>query len=653
MWAELLRPQRENRGFLGRLRSDVRANTLVMMAIALIPITGLAGSAIDTARLYFVKVRLQQACDAGALAGRKFMVGTDFNANAQTQSRTFFANNFKTGMFGSGDPTFTPTQTADSQVHGEASVVVPMTLTKIMGAGDATLNVSCEAKLEIPNLDVMFVLDTTGSMNAPASASDTQTKIAALRESVTNFYNAVEDSKQTGTQVRYGFVPYSTSVNVGLLLKPDWIADKWKYQSRVDDGDEDYEKTTTSNTTTDYSAWRAVSGDTTTTKYQTADETCITPPNTYKATDVLTTVKTEQKPDGTWTYKLRQRTETGSKYSVSRSGGFCNFTQVTYNNLKTERDEVTHPGPGTTTTSGTYQWWMYRQVEYDVTPFKKGNSSVSGASNVKYPIANGHGDTKVSWTAANACIEERKTVVATDYSSIPSGAYDMDIDMVPNPSDPDTQWGPELPQLVYARNGINNYTTGNVRSTSNFTNMNQVNYYTCPSAARKLGAITSSQLQSYLNGLKVDGKTYHDIGFVWGARLISPTGLFASENATAPNGSDISRHIIFMTDGDTETDINQYDAYGLSGIDRRRTSAAATPTNADQDKIVSDRTLALCKAARAKNITVWVIAFGTDLTDMLRGCATPGRAYQANNADELNTTFSNIASQIAKLRVSK
>ena len=62
---------------------------------------------------------------------------------------------------------------------------------------------------------------------------------------------------------------------------------------------------------------------------------------------------------------------------------------------------------------------------------------------------------------------------------------------------------------------------------------------------------------------------------------------------------------------------------------------------------------ALCTAAKNKNITVWVIAFGTDLTDMLRNCASSGRAFQADNAAELNVTFSNIASQIAKLRVSK
>ena len=61
------------RGFsiLSALRKDVTGNTLAIMAAAMIPIIGFTGSAIDMGRLYVIKVRMQQACDAGVLAGRK------------------------------------------------------------------------------------------------------------------------------------------------------------------------------------------------------------------------------------------------------------------------------------------------------------------------------------------------------------------------------------------------------------------------------------------------------------------------------------------------------------------------------------------------------------------------------------------------------
>ena len=154
----------DRRGFMTKLARDVRGNTLAIMAIALVPLSALVGSAIDTSRLYFVKVRLQQACDAGALAGRKFMADTTFDANANTKAQNFFDNNFRLGVFGTSARTRTFTRTSDNQVHGDATAVVPMTLMKMFGAADVTLTVACEAKLEVPNLDVMFVLDTTGSM---------------------------------------------------------------------------------------------------------------------------------------------------------------------------------------------------------------------------------------------------------------------------------------------------------------------------------------------------------------------------------------------------------------------------------------------------------------------------------------------------------
>src|SRR3546814_6088284 len=56
--------------------------------------------------------------------------------------------------------------------------------------------------------------------------------------------------------------------------------------------------------------------------------------------------------------------------------------------------------------------------------------------------------------------------------------------------------------------------------------------------------------EDYVESLQPLGGTYHDVGMVWGARLLSPTGLFTDENATAPNERPISRHIVFMTDGE-------------------------------------------------------------------------------------------------------
>jgi hypothetical protein len=60
---------------------------------------------------------------------------------------------------------------------------------------------------------------------------------------------------------------------------------------------------------------------------------------------------------------------------------------------------------------------------------------------------------------------------------------------------------------------------------------------------------------------------------------------------------------------------------------------------------------AACRQARAENISVWVVAFGTALSQNLIDCATPGRAYHADDAEELQTAFEEIAEKIASLRL--
>ena len=88
---------------------------------------------------------------------------------------------------------------------------------------------TCDAEMRLPNTDVMFVLDTTGSM-ADTPSGDSVSKMDSLQDAVKCFYEIVarldtDATCTTGTpsggtgnqvQVRFGFMPYSTNVNVGL-----------------------------------------------------------------------------------------------------------------------------------------------------------------------------------------------------------------------------------------------------------------------------------------------------------------------------------------------------------------------------------------------------------------------------------------------------
>lgn len=238
--------------FLCSLRSNVAGNVLVMAAAAVVPTIGLIGAGVDVSRMYLTRTRLQGACDAATLMGRKVMATGKWDANnnaALAAANQAFTANFNDGAYGTSNLTKSFSESA-SVVSGTARVDVPMTLTRVLGNETTEVAVTCNAELTIPNTDVMFVLDTTGSMSW-TDTDDTQSRISGLRIAVKCFYEALakeniddvtpQQCKETKdpsggnystVQLRFGFVPYSVNVNVGKLLPLDVMATNWTYQSR-------------------------------------------------------------------------------------------------------------------------------------------------------------------------------------------------------------------------------------------------------------------------------------------------------------------------------------------------------------------------------------------------------------------------------------
>ena len=639
------------------LLANKSGNTLVIAAAGMVPLFAMLGGAVDLTRTYLVKSRLQQACDAAVLAGRSSMGNQTWNSASKGVADGYFVSNYNPGRYGTSGSQISYDVGTDLVVHGAATVSVPMVLMQMFGFKNIDLATRCDAKLELPNVDIMFVLDNTLSMGEP-SPGGSANKMTALQNAVKSFHSSIENSKSAGTFVRYGFVPYSSTVNVGTLLRPDWLVDRWTYQSRVPDGT-DQVATPTGGTVRTWTDWAYVSGSKTQRTYTIASEPCSAPGSTYKTNTVVSDKKTDANGTQTWT---ETRTGNGVSNSASLSKGVCTVTEVTYSQY-VERQYVTekpNPNAGQPTYSTRY-WWKYLPVELDVRPMKTVDSAgaiVGGSFNL--PIANDFKPRPITWNKANACIEERQTTGGADAMS--AAAYsDLDVDSVPVRGRPETQWRPMLPQVVYSRKqtSLTDMPAANwgeptiaVRSETNYSTPSDdaSRRAACPAPARKLAAITASDLSMYLNTFTPAGMTYHDVGFLWGLRLLSGQGIFAAENQASSTGR-LARHLIFMTDGQTETNIGDYDAYGVAALDRRRTPAGRLPTNDEQNALVERRLSGLCRMASTKGITVWVVAFGTQLTPLLRGCAAEDHAFQANNAAELQNAFANIAGGIAQLRL--
>ena len=230
------------------------------------------------------------------------------------------------------------------------------------------------------------------------------------------------------------------------------------------------------------------------------------------------------------------------------------------------------------TTSTAFSDWTYDQHSWDISSLKAGNDTWN--SSVSLPVGTNGASKSISW---DGCIEERQTVRTTDFSPIPTDAYDLDIDKIPTTSDPATQWGPALPNAVWGRynNGGNNQYSALTTSNDLYPNI----YYSCPVQAKKLQAWpTASAFETYVDSLTPSGNTYHDIGLVWGARLMSPGdangngGLFAAENKLTSQGGEIERHLIFMTDGDACTDLENYTGHGVDWYNPVTLPSGTNPT---------------------------------------------------------------------------
>lgn len=550
---------------LAALWRDRRGNTLPIFAASLVPLLAVVGGGVDASRGYLTKTQLQNACDAGVLAGRRAMAKSGlFETSEKAKASRMFDANFDSAIVDAEEVAFDTRAGTDGDVYGTATATIPTVLMKLFGTNELSFSVGCMAELQITNTDVMFVLDTTGSMAG--------TRIQGLRDAVKDFHKTIASSvTDDDVRVRYGFVPYSMTVNAKRLLvngdmPKDYIANMVQYQSR---------------------------------------------------TAVFQRAKTV---NGKTVYEFSNWHYGPAEIDVS---ALKNFTPVTFVNeiatgywddyWKTYRDRA----------------YVERSGEYDIRTL----ALLTGKVKVYTQ--------DYTW---GGCIEERQTVAELDMDPVPSGATDLDINSAPDSDQ--TRWKPYFPRAVFNRGDYydGRDTSSNLSSTTNY----------CPAPMRIFEEVDLTPnvvpewLDDYLDDLTPVGGTYHDIGMIWGGRLASPNGIFAT---TVNDESDrsVSRHIIFMTDGEMAPETEYYSAYGFEKYDNR-----VAPRYTSRTSLIpyhNARFMAACNAIKDEGYTVWVIGFGSSLTQQMKDCATGHRAFYSNDSDELRATFRYIASQVADLRL--
>jgi hypothetical protein len=312
-------------------------------------------------------------------------------------------------------------------------------------------------------------------------------------------------------------------------------------------------------------------------------------------------------------------------------------------NRKCVRKEIATPYDSNYTGGSgfTFAEWEYKPRALDVSGYLTGTATLTPSE------TNG---SKSTWAG---CIEERDTdsSINTGTNSISSNAHDLNIDEIP--SNNNNKWRPSWKEVIYLRNSASDAdpTVTRIGGGTPVTNQGS-DSYACPTEAKRLQAWTRSDLSTYLNSLNADGYTYHDIGMIWGGRFISPDGIFGGDNPSTYNSMPVARFIIYMTDGALNTVETGYSSYGVEYLDKRVTGGYTT--SSDQDNRHNQRFALACQAAKAKGVSIWVVAFASSLSTQLQNCASKTtQASVSSDSASLIAKFAEIGKNIGSLRLTQ
>lgn len=203
---------------MASFRSDESGAMAIFVIFIFVMMLMFGGIAVDVMRFEWRRVALQQTLDRSVLAASSMQqksrtpqeITTEwFNvAGLGDELEVDYRAPTVTGVSNANKRSATASASLRSYNHFMGWLDIPYLEAPVVAA----------AAEGIAKVEVVLVLDITGSMNDPASASDTTTKIAALRTAADNFVTIVKGA-DTKNGVSIGVVPYASQVNIPASLR--------------------------------------------------------------------------------------------------------------------------------------------------------------------------------------------------------------------------------------------------------------------------------------------------------------------------------------------------------------------------------------------------------------------------------------------------
>ena len=652
-----------------RFGRDERGVFAVLFGLMAIVLVALAGAVVDYVALEQARNRAQVALDAAALALQPLIFEepldtTDIETKAQALLRDRLGVVNGVGQFG------VSAEVLDAQVNIEdgslllvAEMSMPTNFVSLVGVSTMSARVQSEATRKKLALEVVMVLDNSGSMQNESRM--TRLVDAAKCATYILMYDKVVDAPSNsntcvpaaGAQlvddVRVGIVPFTMFVNVGTTnANASWMdttgASVIANDNFDNDDNEDVAPTVALPTrqalfTATGESWRGcvearphIKSGTLATEYLDTDDTTPLAGNTK-----FVPLFSPDAVDTSWGNNYLDDTPAiCDRPATSPTATTCSGTQR-------------RSGCNGSMSNGGSCNTIYLHTSTAVGPVNFSNNTLYnggyyGAHAPGCECRSGHGTWNPISGNGNNRTFERSFSCTTGY--IPANLTDRELQ--------------ERVCKYYQGTSGSNFSRG--------PNADCTRTPILPLTA------TPATVISTINNMQAEGGTNIHMGAVWGMRALSPTEPFTQGGAY---DEAISKVMIIMTDGEnTAYQTNNMNgsaynsAYGFP-YNSQNTNANSTsggnvtrlgPVNATNAQLITqmnERTAQTCANAKAAGITVYTIGLATNsvtqstpavVQALLTNCAsTPDRARFPAASSELKATFESIANDLSALRLAQ
>ena len=198
--------------FLQRFKGAQRGTTAVIFGIMIVPLLAFSGSVVDYGRAVKTKSQLTTALDGAILAALKeysLDTSTDYkkviadfvHKNLDEASKSYHGLELAFAI---------PDITEAGELKASVSTSVSTNFLTLVGFDQFDISVAAAAVVGGKDLEVVLVLDNTGSMGG--------SKIISLRNSATDLVNILLPDGGDG-RVKVALVPFAEYVNIGMGMR--------------------------------------------------------------------------------------------------------------------------------------------------------------------------------------------------------------------------------------------------------------------------------------------------------------------------------------------------------------------------------------------------------------------------------------------------